>query len=187
MSGLSSRCVPMTMSTLALGELLDDLGGLLVGLEPRQALEDHREAGHPLAEGREVLLDQQRRRHEYGDLLAVLHRLERRTDRDLGLAVADVAADQPVHRDLRSMSRLTSSTVESWSGVSTNGKASSSSRCQGLSGPKACPRVACRAAYSLISSAAISLDRLAGAALALGPVGAAEPVERWAARRRRSG
>src|SRR3712207_8908501 len=33
------------------------------------------------------------------DLLAVLHRLERGPHRDLGLAVADVAADQPVHRD----------------------------------------------------------------------------------------
>ena len=58
------------------------------------------------------------------------------------------------------MSCLTSSTVESWSGVSTNGKASSSSRCHGLSGPNAWPRVACRAAYSLISSAAICLTAL---------------------------
>ena len=37
--------------------------------------------------------------------------------------------------------------------------------------------MAWRAAYSLISSAAISRTALAGAALALGPVGAAEPVE----------
>ena len=75
------------------------------------------------------------------------------------------------------MSRLTSSTVESWSGVSTNGKASSSSRCHGESGPKACPLVACRAAYSLISSAGDLPDRLARPALALRPVGAAEPVQ----------
>ena len=39
-----------------------------------------------------------RRRAEHHDLLAVLRRLERRADRDLGLAVADVAADQAVHR-----------------------------------------------------------------------------------------
>src|SRR3546814_20798122 len=38
------------------------------------------------------------RRHPPGDLRAVLDRLERRAHRDLGLAVADVAADQPVHR-----------------------------------------------------------------------------------------
>ena len=36
--------------------------------------------------------------HEHGDLLAVLGGLERGPDRDLGLAVADVADDQPVHR-----------------------------------------------------------------------------------------
>ena len=58
-----------------------------------------RELAHPLGERVEVLLGQQRRRHQHGHLLAVLHRLERRAHRDLGLAVADVAADQPVHRD----------------------------------------------------------------------------------------
>src|SRR6266516_4754174 len=56
------------------------------------------------------------------------------------------------------MSRLISSTLASWSGVSTYGKASSSSRCHGVSGPNACPFVACLAAYSLISSAAILID-----------------------------
>ena len=45
-----------------------------------------------------MLLHQQRGRHEHRDLLAVLHRLERGADRDLGLAVPDVPADQPVHR-----------------------------------------------------------------------------------------
>ena len=52
-----------------------------------------------LGEGLQVLADQQRRRHEDRDLLAVLDRLERRPHRDLGLAVADVAADEAVHRD----------------------------------------------------------------------------------------
>ena len=46
-----------------------------------------------------MLLREQRGGHQHGHLLAVLHRLERRPHRDLGLAVADVAADQPVHRD----------------------------------------------------------------------------------------
>ena len=53
----------------------------------------------PLGEGLEVLLHEQGRRHQDRDLLAVLHRLERGPHGDLGLAVADVAADQPVHRD----------------------------------------------------------------------------------------
>ncbi len=37
-------------------------------------------------------------RHQHRDLLAVLDRLERGAQGDLGLAVADVADDQPVHR-----------------------------------------------------------------------------------------
>ena len=45
-----------------------------------------------------VLLGQDGRRHEHGDLLAGVDGLERRADGDLGLAVADVAADQAVHR-----------------------------------------------------------------------------------------
>ena len=45
-----------------------------------------------------VLLGEHRRRHEDGHLLAVVDGLERGPDGDLGLAVADVAADQPVHR-----------------------------------------------------------------------------------------
>ena len=53
------------------------------------------------------------------------------------------------------MSRLTSSMASSWSGVSTYGNASSSSRCHGVSGPNACPGEAIRAEYSRISSAAI--------------------------------
>ena len=77
----------------------DDLLGLGVALEPGQGLDHDGELGVALGEGLQVLLDQQRGRHEDRDLLAVLDRLERRPDRDLGLAVADVAADEPVHRD----------------------------------------------------------------------------------------
>ena len=121
----------------ALGQLGDDLLGLLVGLEAAQALDHDREAAHPLAERRHVLGDQQRRRHQDRDLLAVLDGLERRAHGDLGLAVAHVAADQAVHRHrLRACRTSTSSTVVSWSGVSVKGKASSSSRCHGVSGPK---------------------------------------------------
>jgi hypothetical protein len=75
----------------ALQKARDDLARLLVGLEPRERTHLHGEAGEPLGERLEVLLDEQRRRHEHGDLLAVLDRLERGTHRDLGLAEADVA------------------------------------------------------------------------------------------------
>ena len=50
------------------------------------------------AEGAVVLLGQHGRRHEDGDLLAVVDRLERGPHGELGLAVADVAADEAVHR-----------------------------------------------------------------------------------------
>ena len=65
------------------------------------------------------------------------------------------------------MSRLTSSMAASWSGVSTYGNASSSSRCHGVSGPNACPGDAIRAEYSRISSAAISLTALRARPLVL--------------------
>ena len=45
-----------------------------------------------------MLPRQQRGRHHHRDLLAVHRRDESRAQRHLGLAEADVAADQPVHR-----------------------------------------------------------------------------------------
>lgn len=46
-----------------------------------------------------MLLRENGRRHQDGHLLAVLDGLERGTHGDLGLAVADVADDDAVHRD----------------------------------------------------------------------------------------
>ncbi len=70
-----------------------------VGLEAGERLHVHRELRVPLAEGPEVLLHQQGRGDQHGDLLAVLDGLEGGADRDLRLAVAHVAADQTVHGD----------------------------------------------------------------------------------------
>ena len=66
--------------------------------EARQQADLERERREPLRERRLVLRGEDGRRHEDGDLLAVLGRLERGPQRDLGLAVADVADDEPVHR-----------------------------------------------------------------------------------------
>ena len=66
--------------------------------EPRQQPDLERERREALAERRVVLGREHRRRDEDRDLLAVLGRLERGPQRDLGLAVADVADDEPVHR-----------------------------------------------------------------------------------------
>ena len=63
------------------------------------------ECGEALIEGPDVLVRQHGRRHEDGHLLAVLDRLEGRPQGDLGLAVADVADDEPVHRAGRSPCR----------------------------------------------------------------------------------
>ena len=71
------------------------------GAEARDVLDRHRVVLEPLGERAVVLLGEDRRRHQQHHLLAVLHRLERGPQRDLGLAVADVAADQPVHRPRR--------------------------------------------------------------------------------------
>ena len=81
----------------AVREAFHGLLDLGVGLEARERGHLDREGGVALRERAEVLLHQQGRRHEDGHLLAVLHGLERRAHRDLGLAVADVAADDAIH------------------------------------------------------------------------------------------
>ena len=82
----------------ALGHTVEHRAGFGALGEPGQALDPDREAGHPLGEGLQMLVGQQRGGNQHRDLLAVLDRFECRPNRDLGLAVADVAADHPVHR-----------------------------------------------------------------------------------------
>ena len=77
---------------------LDDLLLLLRRAEAREQLDLGRERREALGKRRPVLLGQHRRRHQHRDLHAVGHRLERRTQRDFRLAVADVAGHEPVHR-----------------------------------------------------------------------------------------
>ena len=76
----------------------DDVAGLGRRQEPAQRLDADGVAGEAVGERVAVLARQQRRRDEHGDLLAVLDRLEGGPHRDLGLAEADVAAQQAVHR-----------------------------------------------------------------------------------------
>ena len=71
---------------------------LLLGAEAADHFDLRRERREPLAQGLQVLRRQHGRRRQEGHLLAFHHRLEGRAHRDLGLAVADVAAEQPVHR-----------------------------------------------------------------------------------------
>ena len=70
---------------------------LLRASESRQDFDGHRPVGEAVGKGFVVLLRQQRRRHQHRHLPAAADRREGRAQRDLGLAEADVAADQPVH------------------------------------------------------------------------------------------
>ena len=86
---------------LALGEVAQHLlrlGGLA---EARDHLDAHGEVAEALAERVPVLLGEDRRGHEHQRLLAVDRDRERGPHGDLGLAEADVAADEPVHRPRR--------------------------------------------------------------------------------------
>ena len=70
------------------------------GEEAGDHLDPHRVVREAVAEGLAVLVGEEGRGHEDRHLLAVLYRLERGAHRDLGLAEADVTADEAVHRHL---------------------------------------------------------------------------------------
>ena len=97
----SSRWVPIRMSSEPVGEGRQRGLRLRRLAQPRDHLDLVGEVAHALGEGAEVLGGEDRRRDEHHHLLGVGERLLGGADRDLGLAVADVAADQPVHRPLR--------------------------------------------------------------------------------------
>ncbi len=67
------------------------------GAETADGVHDERILRQPLAERAEVLLGEHRGRHQHGDLPAVVDGLESGPHGQLGLAVADVAADEPIH------------------------------------------------------------------------------------------
>ena len=97
----STRCVPISTSTLPSANSAStalDVGRLA---EARDHLDPDREVAEALAEGVPVLLREDRRRHEHQHLLAVQRDGERGAQRDLGLAEPDVAADEAVHRARR--------------------------------------------------------------------------------------
>ena len=78
------------------------LPGLLGGDQARQPADAHRETLEAFDEGAVVLACQKRRGADHRHLLARHGGDEGRPQRHLGLAEADVAADQPVHRLARS-------------------------------------------------------------------------------------
>src|SRR3712207_5700860 len=97
---------PVEQFTLPRSEVGQVSPPLRGGGETAQALPPHREPVEPLGEGPVVLLDEDGGRGEQHHLLARQGRLERRPDRDLGLAEAYVSAHKPVHRARRLHIRL---------------------------------------------------------------------------------
>ena len=91
----------MRTSTLPAREVGEDRLGLLRRHEARDHLDAHREVAEALAECVVVLLGEDRGRREQQHLPAVDGDGEGGAHRDLGLAEADVAADEPVHRPRR--------------------------------------------------------------------------------------
>ena len=71
---------------------------LLLAAKAADHLDGDGKSGKPIPERLRVLEREHRGRGEKRDLLAVHDGLERGTDRHFGLAVADVAAQQAVHR-----------------------------------------------------------------------------------------
>ncbi len=82
----------------AVGKARFHLGQVLGGDEARGLRDVDRIVAHALGERLGVLAREQRGRHDDGDLLAVHRGDEGGAQRDFGLAEADVAADQAVHR-----------------------------------------------------------------------------------------
>ena len=84
---------------VAVAHPVHHLLGLAGGEESGEHLDTNRVPGESIGERVAVLARQQCGRCQYGDLLALLDRLEGSPNGDLGLAESDVAADQPVHRE----------------------------------------------------------------------------------------
>ena len=100
-SRCTRRCVPMQMSTLPLASPAM-ISRCSLSVRKRESISTLTgKRAQALAEGVEVLLRQDGRRHQHGHLAAVLDRLEGGAQGDLGLAEADVADQQAVHRPRR--------------------------------------------------------------------------------------
>ena len=82
----------------AVRQTFDNLFALLSHFVTGQSFNDNRKLREAFRKTQIVLLRQNRRRHQHGDLFAGNRAFERRTHRDFRLAVADVAAEQTVHR-----------------------------------------------------------------------------------------
>ena len=84
---------------LALGGVLEDGLGVSAVLIPGQHADAHREPLEPPSSGLEMLVGQHGGGHQNGRLLPFQYALHHRPQGDLRLAIAHVAAQQPIHGD----------------------------------------------------------------------------------------
>ena len=98
-------------------------GGVALALRRRARQQRARDAEleAEVGDGEEVLLGERLGRRHQRALASVLDRAQQRVQRDDGLAGADVALQQPLHRHGRARSASISRTAVSWYGVSANG------------------------------------------------------------------
>ena len=118
-SGCASRCVPMTISTPPCFSPSITCACCFAGREAAERGDREGKLGHAAGERAAVLLGEDRRRHEHGDLVAGIDGFERGAHRDFGLAVARRRrrAAGPSAAGV-CMSFLMAAIAVSWSGVS---------------------------------------------------------------------
>ncbi len=97
-SACARRWVPMTRSTEPSADSRQNLTLLPARAEAAEDFDPERVFAHAAAKRAAVLGRQHGRRHQHGHLVAGIDGLERSAHGQLGLAVAHVAADQPIHR-----------------------------------------------------------------------------------------
>ena len=96
-----SRCVPTTTSSVPSESRRRTPLHVLGRAEAGEEVDRDRKRREATLQRPEVLVGEDRRRREEGGLLPVEDALEEGPHRDLGLPVADVAAEEPVHRLVR--------------------------------------------------------------------------------------
>ncbi len=162
------------------GESLEGLRHFLRAAEARELGDSHREVGEAIAEILEMLLGEERRRHEDRHLHARGDGDEGGAHCDLGLAEAHVAAHEPVHGTPRrhvadhrlDRARLVRGFLERESG------SEAFVFLQREREREALPREALRVEVEKLRSGVAHLAR--GLALGLFPLAAAQPVQRRA-------
>ena len=78
---------------LAFRRVLQDLGNFLRGEKPADHFDPHRVIAEAVAKGLQMLLREDRRRRQHGNLLAAFDGEKRGAHGDFGLAVTDIAAN----------------------------------------------------------------------------------------------